>query len=100
MNRDDVCELIAVAYTTDSEGYETKVETSTQVFCKWTDGVTRSEFYQSHKAGFQASASVEIVACDYNKQKLVDFHDTRYSVIRAYYIDPDHVTLILEEVVR
>ena len=54
----------------------------------------------SHKEGFEASASVDIITADYNKQKLVDFHGTRYRVIRAFQRRPDYTTLILEEVVR
>lgn len=100
MNRPNVCNLITVAATKDDEGYETLTETSTQVFCNWTEGVSQNEFYLAHKEGFEASASVEIVSFDYNKQKLVDFHGTRYHVIRAFQRRPDYVVLILEEVVR
>lgn len=100
MNRPDVCTLIAVTYTKDAEGYETKTETPSEHFCNWSDGVSRNEFYLSHKEGFQASASCEIFAEEYEKQKIVVFHGVRYSVIRAYWGKPDVVTLILEEVVR
>ena len=100
MNRPDVCDLIAITYTKDNEGYETKAETRTTHFCNWRDGVSQNEFYLSHKEGFQASASVEIVAWEYNKEKLVEFHGVRYNVIRAFQSAPDYFTLILEEVTR
>ena len=100
MNRPDVCTLIEPVYTQDSEGYEEYTETETTVFCNWTEGVSQNEFYLAHKEGFNATASVDIVSFDYNKQKLVEFHDVRYRVIRAFQRKPDYVTLILEEVVR
>lgn len=100
MNRPDVCNLIAVAYSKDDEGYESKVETPTEHLCNWQDGVSQNEYYLSHKEGFEASASVTIFADEYQKEKLVDFHGVRYNVIRAFYSNPDFVTLILEEVVR
>ena len=100
MNRPDVCDLIALTSTMDDEGYETLTESAATVFCNWTEGVSQNEYYLSHKEGFEASASVEIVSFDYNKQKLVDFHGTRYRVIRAFQRRPDYTTLILEEVVR
>lgn len=100
MNRPDVCNLITVTATKDDEGYETMVESSTQVYCNWTEGVSQNEYYLAHKEGFEATASVEIFSPDYSKQKLVDFHGTRYRVIRAFQRKSDHVVLILEEVVR
>lgn len=100
MNRPDVCDLIAYRYTKDSEGYETEVETRTEVFCNWTDGVGQNEFYLAHKEGFQASASVEIFEDDYNKEKIVEFHGVRYNVIRMFVRKPDVAVLILEEVTR
>lgn len=100
MNLDDVCDLIAVIHTKDSEGYETTEEIPTTHFCRWRDGVSQNEFYSSHKAGFNASATVEIFAADYNKEKIVDFRGERYNVIRAYQREPDYVTLVLEEVIR
>ena len=100
MNRPEVCELIAVSYTKDSEGYETETESVTTHFCNWTDGVSQNEFYLAHKEGFQATASVEIFSWEYNKEKTVEFHGVRYNVIRAFQRKPDVVTLILEEVTR
>lgn len=100
MNRPDVCDLIRVTHSKDSEGYETKSESARTVFCNWTDGVSQNEFYLSHKEGFQAGASVEIFTEDYEKEKIVEFHGIRYSVIRLFHRTPDVVTLILEEVTR
>jgi len=100
MNVSDVCYLIDTTYSKDAEGYETKVETRKQRFCNWTEGVSQNEFYLSHKAGFEASASVMIFAADYNKEKVVEFNGVRYNVIRMFHRETDYVTLILEEVVR
>ena len=100
MNRPDVCDLIAVTYTKDNEGYETVTESTTTHFCNWSDGVGQYEFYLAHKEGFQASASVEIFADEYNKEKLVEFHGVRYNVIRMFQRNPDTAVLILEEVTR
>ena len=96
----DVCYLIDVVYSKDSEGYETKTENRKQRFCNWTEGVSQSEFYMSQKAGFEASASVNVFVGDYNKEKIVEFNGVRYNVIRTFHREKDYVTLILEEVVR
>lgn len=100
MNRPDVCNLISVASVMDDEGYETLTETSAQVYCNWTEGVSQNEYYLAHKEGFEATASVDVFTDDYAKQKYVDFHSVRYHVIRAFQRRPDFTTLILEEVVR
>lgn len=100
MNRPDVCDLVAISTIKDDEGYETVTENKSTVFCTWTEGVSQNEFYLSHKEGFQATASVDIITFDYNRQQLVDFNGVRYHVIRTFQRKPDIVTLILEEVVR
>lgn len=100
MNVSDVCDLVSTVETKDAQGYETIVETKKTVFCNWSEGVSQNEFYQAHKAGFEASASVEMFAADYDKQKLVDFRGVRYNVIRSYQRKEDYLTLVLEEVVR
>lgn len=100
MNRPDVCDLITERLTKDSEGYENRSERARTVFCNWMDGVSQNEFYLSHKEGFQASASVDIFTEDYEKERLVEFHGTRYNVIRTFHRTLDYVTLILEEVTR
>ena len=100
MNRPDVCDLISTTYTKDEEGYETTTETATRHFCNWQEGVSQNEYYLSHKEGFEASASVEIFSEEYHKEKVVEFHGTRYNVIRAFQRVPDFTTLILEEVTR
>lgn len=95
-----VCDLVTEIFTKDNQGYESKTEETKQVFCIWTDGVSQNEFYLSHKEGFEASASVDIFVGDYNREKIVDFNNRRFNVIRVFQRKPDYVTLILQEVVR
>lgn len=84
MTLNDVITLIDVTSTVDADGYETTVETKTDVKCDSGNGVTRTEFYEAMKAGITLSAVFEMWACDYTGQAIVEHHGKRYKVERAY----------------
>ena len=102
----DIAELVSFNLSQDAQGYEfpppigSEYETKTEIMCDFEDGVSRSEFYQSYKAGLQASATVTLWTIDYDGEKVVDFNGKRYSVIRSYVSEQDLTTLVLSEVVR
>lgn len=104
----DECKLVRFTSTKDAQGYEKLTPHRHRVICTWEDGVSQSEFYTSHKAGFQASASVEVWRADmraawprkYTGERFVDFHGRRYRVIRDFPSGFDLQTLILSEVIR
>lgn len=92
--------LITVTTTADSEGYETTSETRNTVFCNFSLGVSRAEFYDGNKAGHQLSAEAEIYYFDYSGERLAEINGIRYSVVRQTPLTLDTVLLILEEVER
>lgn len=104
----DVAELVQLAGAQDAEGYTAPAETTVPVMCSWTDGVSQSEFYYSHKAGMAASAQVTVWKADLDEvwpagtagDRFVEFSGRRYRVIRTAPVDLDTVCLILQEVVR
>lgn len=78
------------------------------LMCDWEDGVSQSEFYQSMKAGVQASAQAEVNTADYldfwpagyTGYKLAEFRGKRYRILRSFPQTFDSLTLILTEVIR
>ena len=109
MNKDGVCDLIVLVYTKDSEGYEVVTEQKKQVFCRWEDGVSQSEFYRANKADMRASAQIEVFREDLREawplgtpgeRRFVDLNGIRYKVIRDFPQTLDTQTVILEEMER
>lgn len=92
--------LIKRTVEQDSEGYESVTETETDIFCCFSDGVSRGEFYEGMKAGMQASAQAEVWAEDYDRETLAEHAGIRYTVIRHYETGRGTVMLILQEVIR
>lgn len=88
----DICNLISVEDSKDSDGYPIATETAREVFCSVCDGVVRSEFYEAYKAGITASATIELWQDDYfdawpkgyNNDRLIEQDGVRYKVIRQY----------------
>ena len=99
-------EIVLISYAKkngtyqDAQGYAVGTETRRTVICTFEDGVSQGEFYSSLKEGLQASASVEVWTVDYQKEKFVEFHGTKYEVIRAFQSSFDCTTLILSEAIR
>ena len=92
--------LIKRITTTDSDGFETYVETSREVFCNFSIGVSRNEFYEAYKAGLELSAEVEVWHFDYDGEKIAEVNGVRYKVVRAFPVTLDTVILVLSEVLR
>ena len=92
--------LITKTVSKDEEGYETVTETENEIFCCFEDGVSRGEFYESTKAGMQASAQAEVWADDYAREKLAEHDGIRYNILRTHETGRGTLMLILQEVVR
>lgn len=100
MTLNDVISLVDRATTTDADGYETTKETLTKVKCDSGNGVTRAEFYEAMKAGFELSAAFEMWACDYDGQMEIDHNGKRYKVVRAFPLSDGAVQLNCSEIKR
>ena len=99
MTLNDTISLVSVTKTTDADGYETTVETLTEVMCDSGNGVTRSEFYEAMKAGIKLTAAFEMWACDYGGQEYIEHNGERYKVERAFPLSDGAVQLNCSEVI-
>lgn len=96
----DTISLITKTITEDTEGYESVVESTRDVFCTFHEGVSRSEFYEGMKAGLTLTASVELWQEDYQAEKWCLINSVRYKIIRAWETGRGTVELSLTEVQR
>ena len=106
----DEITLIWVESGQAASGFENRMEhrSTPPLMCDWEDGVSQSEFYQSMKAGVQASAQAEVSTVDYldfwpagfTGIRYAEFNGKRYRIIRSFPQTFDSLTLILEEAIR
>ena len=96
----DELTLITKTVEKDAEGYDDVTESEKEIWCCFSDGVSRGEFYESMKAGMQASAQAEVWADDYERETLAEHDGIRYVVLRHYETGRGTVMLILQEVIR
>ena len=106
----DEITLIWVESGQAASGFENRMEhrSTPPLMCDWEDGVSQSEFYQSMKAGVQASAQAEVSTADYldfwpagcSGYRLAEFRGKRYRILRSFPQTFDSMTLILTEVIR
>lgn len=106
----DEITLIWCESTQAASGFEGTVEhrSTPPLLCDWEDGVSQSEFYQSMKAGVQASAQAEVSTVDYldfwpagySGYRLAEINGRRYRIVRSFPQTFDSLTLILTEVIR
>ena len=96
---DDVAILKEYTTTTvDKYGNPTKSVDETTVYVQ-PRGVYASEFYNAAQVGLKPSITLYIANnADYNGQKIVEFHDVDYDVIRVdWNAQRDGISLICEE---
>lgn len=98
----DVCELISSAPAKDSEGYNTSLPapTSREVFCSFSEGVNRAEYYEAMKAGVKLSATVEIWEDDFAGERELLHGTVKYKIGRTWPTGNGTIFLYLEEVVH
>lgn len=96
---DGVATLIAYGNETyDSEGNATRQEITSTVFVQ-PRGVYHSEFYNAAQVGLKPSLTLFIAnKADYSGQKLLEYEEKRYSVVRVdWNAQRDGISLICEE---
>jgi len=96
----DKISLIQVVKTTDPDGYVIETETLKPVWCTFTVGMNRTEFYEALKSGLQLSAQAELWANEYGGEKKLVYNNTRYKIIRAFETGRGTIELSLEEELR
>ena len=100
MTLNDTIKLVDVVVAEDADGYETTVETLTEVKCDSGSGVTRAEFYEAMKAGMELTAAFEMWTCDYGGQRVIEHNGKRYKIERAFPLGDGAVQLNCSEVKR
>lgn len=98
----DVLTLIKTTDKRDEDGYlvGTVPAESREVFCSFTVGASRAEFYEAAKAGMRITATVEIWEDDYGGEKRVSISDADYKVERVWPSGAGTLFLYLSEVIR
>lgn len=96
----DEVDLITITSTEDSDGYVTNTEQTKKIFCTFSTGINRAEFYESMKAGIKLSATMECWAMDYSGETVCKFNEVRYQIVRAYETGRGTMELSLSEVIR
>ena len=94
----------------DSSGFATAEDhrSDPPLLCDFVDGVSQSEFYNSRKAGMEASAQTELQTVDYDAfwpagysdDRFAELRGRRYRILRSFPQSFDTTTLILQEVIR
>lgn len=100
MTLNDTIQLIDYTPVEDADGYETPIETKTEVKCDSGNGVTRAEFYEAMKAGVEMSAAFVMWACDYGGQSEIEHNAKRYKVVRSFPLAGGEIQLNCAEVKR
>lgn len=97
MVRADVCDLIAE--DPGAHGiFEPPEEITRRVYCN-VRSVGRSEVYQAQAAGLNPELKLILAhAFEYHGEKLVDFRDERWRVLRSYVNEGDQIELTLQRV--
>lgn len=95
MDRSEVVTLLSVTKTQDDYGVWRETETGRDVFCQ-VDSVTRSEFFESGRAGLNPEYRMTMFFGDYNDEKTLLYRGKAYAVYRTYIGRNDTIELYVE----
>lgn len=96
MDLSDTCKLVGQAYTTDSIGVQTAVETLSEIYCQ-IESVTGSEFFEAGRNGIKAQKRVTVYADEYSGERIVELNGERFGVYRTFEPKNGMIELYLEE---
>lgn len=100
MNYGATIDLIGDETVSQNEnGYPVYLQSKRTVYADPTS-VGRSEFYSAMQSGITITAAFTVAACDYQRERLLDFNGVRYKVERTYMLNQDRVQLNCSEVKR
>lgn len=80
------------------KGHARETETIRSVFAD-VKSPTRSEFYQSHKAGLKASIVFKVNTTELCDAEFVLYRNKKYKIIRSFMIDVNYTEITCSEVV-
>lgn len=102
---DETCILIYVTNGKNPNGFPVETQTQTEVFCR-ERSVTRTEFYDAHRAGFTISLVLELRQEDWELTKhtaasgkkeyatKVRYDGGLYDIVRSYRNDKSMIQLM------
>ena len=98
MNRRVVITLFAKTVRKDETGFETRNdEIGREVFAEQS-GVGRSEFYKAAAAGMTPAVTFTVSEADYNNERLINFDNKVYKVLRTYPLPNRKIELVCQGV--
>lgn len=80
---DSIITLISEQITTDSIGFPTATETTTDVLCK-VGSVSRNEYFDASKSGLAPEYVFDVATAEYGGQKILIYEGERYGIYRTY----------------
>lgn len=91
----DICQLGVYVTTKNSIGDTIKtISYSGEIFCN-EKSIKQSEFYQAQATGLKPEITLELMLCDYNKEKYVKYDEEEYTVLRTYKTSTERIELTL-----
>ena len=97
----DVITLIREEKREDEAGFD-KVDPPRrrEIFCTFTEGASRAEYYEAMKAGVRISATVEVWEDDFEGERQLEHSGVRYEIGRTWPTGRGTLILYLTEVWR
>lgn len=96
MDRSDVISLVSYSLSQDAYGVWQKTKTARDVFCA-VDSVTRDEFFEGGRNGFNPQFRMTMFAPDYQGEEEVEYNGVSYGVYRTYRANTDLLELYVEK---
>lgn len=96
MQYTEILYLIAQIEQQDEIGNIITTETSRMVYAK-KNKVGSKEFYNAMAVGITPTAELQIRLSNYNDEKVVEYNNKRYSIIRVVPVDRTDIVLVLGE---
>lgn len=95
MDRSEVIYLLAPTMEKDEYGVIKPTYSEKRVFCQ-VDSVTRAEFFEGGRSGFNPDYKFTVFFGDYNGEPLVRYNGNTYSIYRTYHARTDILELYVE----
>jgi len=89
----DTIELVSVITTKDEDGFPVTTEIKRQVFAD-KKSVRQSEFYQAALQNINLELMFDVRTVDYQEEKLLDYEEKRYKIVRTYDKDGELTELV------
>ena len=83
MAEDDVLFLVTTSYQKDKYGVPRKSVKKRRILCR-KKSISRSEFFQGGRSGFNPEFEFDVFHGDYNGESLCEYEGKTYSIYRTY----------------